>query len=799
MMNGTSDLGRGFWRLFRLEIVCAAFAVCGFGSTGIMADDNHSDFARDVLPILKRSCFDCHDAEKQKGGLRLDSRLAAFKGGDGGNVIVPGKPTASELLRRVQLPEDDSEAMPKRGQRLSNDEIARLQHWIAHGAAWPETIDRTSHWAYQKPVRVPVPVPKNVAWPKNNLDRFVLQRLEQEDWQPSPEADRATLIRRVSLDLIGLPPSIAEVDAFLNDGRDDAYERVVDRLLESPLFGEKWARPWLDLARYADSHGFQRDDLREIWPYRDWVIRALNADMPFDRFTVEQIAGDLLPDAAISQRVATGFGRCSTTNVEAGSDPEETRVNQVFDRVNTTGTIWMGTTLECAQCHDHKYDPFSQQDYYRLFAFFNSTAIEADRTNPMVPGSIKFLGPSIPLADPVDDSEQSPWPINDPQELDQTVEGSLAQNAKLDPPLRTLEPPTTLVMRELDTPRASHVFLRGNYLDVGESVEPGVPAVLHSLPGGPLNRLTLGRWLVSRDNPLAARVTVNRWWAEFFGHGLVGTVEDFGVKGDPPTHPELLDWMAVEFMDHDWSMKDCLRTVVTSATYRQSSRISPAQRERDPENKLYSRGPRLRLDAETIRDNALAIAGLLSLKMNGAPIRPYQPDGLWTKIGGDKIDYVVSPGEDRYRRGIYVVWKRSSPYPSFVNFDAPARLACVPKRSHSNTPLQALTLLNDPVYVEAAFSLAKRIVVECPEAKGTAERIEYAVRLCLCRRPTNSESATLVRLYNVQLEAWRKQQDAVWPLIASGDVPQHLPAEEFGAWYSIAATLLNLDETITKE
>jgi mono/diheme cytochrome c family protein len=1011
-------------------------------ATPAAAADAPPDFARDVLPILRRSCFECHGPDKQKGGLRLDSKQAAFQGGDAGDAIVPGKPDDSELLRRVLLPKDDPDVMPARGELLTKAQSDVLRAWISAGAAWPEKIEASSHWAYQKPVRPPLPVLKNQAWPKNDLDRFVLRRLEQEGMQPAPEADRETLIRRATLDLTGLPPTIAEIDAFLNDTRSDAYERVVDRLLSSPQFGARWARPWLDLARYADSHGFQRDDLRELWPYRDWVIEALNADMPFDRFTIEQVAGDLLPEATEAQRIATGFSRCTTTNVEAGTEPEETRVNQIFDRVNTTGAIWLGTTLECAQCHDHKYDPFTQQDYYRLFAFFNSTEIEADRSNPKVPGSIRFLGPSMPLTDEateaeraqltaelndltkqieareqefatdaaaweaalakaveeapqthvleiadfdseggaphkiledhsvllvddppekdtytitvrtkltnirgfklealtdpslpgmgpgrgdpkrpnfvlntfkvelvdegdeaklrpvvlqngkasfsqknfspdgaIDDDPKTAWAINpkfheahwatfetdkpvgdaagatlrftlvqnfgggrtigrvrlsaltgDPRgqsvpadvvailkrpaemrnkkqterladyrlELDPAAKKLVAQSNKLQQRLRAIKPPTTLVMRELDAPREAHVFMRGNYTEPGAPVEPGAPAALNPLPEGPLNRLTLARWLVSRDNPLTARVTVNRWWAELFGRGIVGTVEDFGIKGEPPTHPELLDWLAVEFMAENWSMKQWLRTVVTSATYRQSSRATAEQRERDPDNRLLSRGPRFRLDAETIRDNALAVAGLLSLKAGGPPVRPYQPDGLWTKIGGERADYVVSPGEDKYRRGVYVVWKRSAPYPSFVNFDAPVRLTCVTKRSRSNTPLQALTLLNDPVYIEAAMSLAKRMVTEIDTA-DTSRRIEHGFRLALSRRPTVAEFEALSRLYDTQLTAGLKSRQAARQLVADYDVPKKTSAEEFAAWYAVSAALLNLDEAITKE
>jgi hypothetical protein len=589
------------------------------------------------------------------------------------------------------------------------------------------------HWAYVAPVRPPVPA----GAPRHAIDAFILARLKKEGLAPSPEAERAILLRRVTLDLTGLPPTIDEVDAFLADMRPEAYERVVDRLLASPHFGERWGRPWLDLARYADSHGYQRDDLRNIWPFRDWVIAALNADMPFDQFTIEQLAGDLLPKATESQRVATGFHRCCMTNVEAGSDPDETRVLQVFDRVNTTATVWLGTTLECCQCHDHKYDPFTQKDYYRFFAFFNNTALEADRAKADVPGSIKFLGPRM------------------------KYHGA-----------------STLVMEELTHRRPTYLLKRGDFRTPGAEVVPGTPALLPPIERGPprmYNRLDLARWLVSRDNPLTARVVVNRWWAELFGHGLVTTPEDFGSRGEPPTHPELLDWLAVEFMDHSWSIKHIIRTIVTSATYRRSSRLTPELKSHDPGNRLYARGPRLRMDAEMIRDNALAVSGLLNRKLGGPPVHPPQPDGLWPKVGGETIKYTVSPPPERYRRGIYVVWKRASPNPSMANFDATARLTCTVQRSRSNTPLQALTLLNDPIFVEAADALAQRIQRETPR-QPLADQLRYAIRLCFAREPRAGEVEALRPLYENQAAA----RSALTP------------------WQAVASALMNLDEMITK-
>ncbi len=745
------------------------------------------DFARDIRPILASRCYDCHGPEAAKGGLRLDSLAAARRGGESGApTLVPGRSEASELFKRV-LTADEEDVMPQKGERLTPVEIDRLRRWIDAGAPWPDDV---RHWAYVKPVRPALPVLTSSAArarARNPIDQFVFARLEQAGLTPAPEVDRARWLRRVSLDLIGLPPTPAEVAAFVAEAGEGAFERVVDRLLASPRFGERWARPWLDLARYADSHGFQRDDLRDLWPYRDWVIRALNADLPFDQFTIWQLAGDLLPEAerrgSLDPLIATGFHRAAPTNVEAGTDQEEGRVNQVFDRVNTTAAVWLGTTMECAQCHAHKYDPFPMRDYYRLFAFFNNTAIETEFASAKAMATLKFTGPYLELPG-ADGAEPAPARPVARRAAKGKATAKATPKAAVKPVAQEPAPsapppmPRTLVMRELPEPRPTAVLTRGNFLEPGEPVTPGMPAALHPFHGGePRNRLDLARWIMDDDNPLVARVTVNRWWAEIFGRGLVATPEDFGVKGEPPTHPELLDWLAVEFRECGWSMKHILRLIVLSATYRQSARLTPELRQRDDQNHLLARGPRLRLDAETIRDQALAVAGLLSLKLGGPPVRPYQPPGLWeSKVGGDRVTYVVSEGEDAWRRGIYTVWKRSSPYPSFVNFDAPERTACTVRRSRTNTPLQALTLLNDPVYVDAAKALARRVVAERPAA--TVEtRIRHAFQLCLAREPAAVEVEALRGLF--------EQQRA-----AHGD--------ETAGWRAVATALLNLDEMITK-
>lgn len=795
------------------------------------------DFTREVFPVLRRSCLECHGPNAQEGGLRLDQAEDLRASGS----VVPGQADESELLRRVGLPTGHDEAMPAVGEPLAPRDVAILRRWIDEGAHWPADFQAPAHWAYVAPIRPEPPEVANPAWVRSPLDSFVLSRLEAEGIEPAPQAAPEKLIRRVYFDLIGLPPTPAEVQAFVADPSADRLEQRVDELLARPQFGERWARPWLDLARYADSHGFQRDDLREIWPYRDWVIQALNDDMPFDQFTIEQIAGDLLPDATEAQRIATGFHRATPTNVEAGSLPEETRIEQVFDRVNTTATVWLATTLECCQCHDHKYDPFPIEDYYRMLAFFNNTAQEADRADPKNVSSIRFEGPSMTLSNPeraerhqqlkseqaelqkrlkarraelletlpdwlavegnIDPKSALPGVINAakrPQDkwndkqrellldyrLKQDEAGAAITQelASLAQPLEETAPETTLVMIEQDEPRPTMVFERGNYQSPGEPVEPGTPAVLHPLEEGPANRLTLARWLVARDNPLVARVVVNRWWAELFGQGIVTTEEDFGIKGAPPTHPELLDWLAVELMDNGWSQKKLLKTIVMSATYQQSSRIRPELQERDDRNLLLARGPRFRMDAEMIRDNALAISGLLSLKQGGPPIRPYQPAGIWTKVGGEKYTYEVSPGDEQYRRGVYVVIKRGSAYPSFLTFDATSRLTCTVKRSRTNTPLQALTLLNDPVYVDAAEALADRVLTE-QAGQPLEQQLDYAFQLCTARPPSERERATLRDLYQASsVLAANKQQNA-----------------ERQAWVRIAQALLNLHETITKD
>ncbi|MDE0820090.1 MAG: DUF2341 domain-containing protein [Opitutales bacterium] len=621
----------------------------------------------------------------------------------------------------------------------------------------------TKHWAYDAPTRPRLPQVKDADWCRQPIDNFVLAGLESRGMRPSPPADAATWLRRVSFDLVGLPPTIDELDSFLQDTSPGAKSRVVDRLLRARSFGERWARHWLDLARYGDSTGIHEDVIRPSWAWRDWVVQAFNEDMPFDRFTIEQLAGDLLPNATLRQRIATGFHRAAPFNTEGGTPKEARRTYQVLDRVNVTGTVWLATTLECAQCHDHKYDPFTQDDYYRLFAYFNNTPDEMGKS--IGAGRAAMAGPTVKVGDT-----------------------------------------TTFVMQEMARPRRTRVFERGNYETPGKNVALGLPQSLHPPADDlPANRLGLARWLVAPANPLTARVTVNRWWAELFGAGLVRTGTDFGTQGEVPTHPGLLDWLAVEFMDKGWSMKRILRTIVLSSTYGQSSTILTGSLSADPGNLWLSRAPRLRLSAEAIRDNALYVAGILSSAQGGPPVYPPQPGGIWWIRDNKSPVYRTSIGEGRYRRSLYTIWRRSYLHPTLANFDAPDRITCAAERDRTNTPLQALTLLNDPIYLEAALGLALRLTGDrAPSTIG--QRIRLGFRLATARSPTREEHELLTGLFNNRHDRFKVDPGSAHKLIEStrgGLVAGISPSDssaaaELAAWFYLANVLLNLDETITK-
>jgi hypothetical protein len=990
--------------------------------------DAQDVFTTKVRPILARYCFKCHgpDDQVRKARLRLDLRDAATKPARSKRkAIVPGKPEQSELVARI-FSTDETEVMPPPATKfvLSAEEKQTLKAWIATGAPYVQ------HWSFVPPHRPTLPAVRNLAWVRNPIDRFILARLEKEGLQPSPEADRYTLVRRVYLDLVGLPPTPAEADAFVRDRRPDAYERLVDGLLASPRYGERWARRWLDLARYADTNGYEKDRPRSIWPYRDWVIRALNADLPFNRFTIEQIAGDLLPTATLDQRIATGFHRNTMLNEEGGIDPLEFRFHAMTDRVSTTGTVWLGLTIGCAQCHTHKYDPLSQAEYYRFFAFLNNadepdlavptaTSLarqrqieeqiarreaelasqfpvkddptkkdprplevrrkeivqkrfnlflheEALRTRrwqvlrpvraeskiprlsiqpdssvlasgdqsksdtyeltfrtPMKsitalrlevlpderlprhgPGRVSYEGPPgdfflselTLLADgkrvalkeathsfasgpntaakAIDGDPQTGWSINGGQgrahqavfrlatpltecgelklkllceryyaagvgrfrvsisddarpsvarDLPAEIETLLlidsakrtpAQNqqlfrqfllstpelAKSRAPLDALRRelagahPTTLVLAERppENPRPTFLHHRGEFLQASEKVQPGVPAVLHSFPASTaLNRLEFARWLVSPRNPLVGRVTVNRHWAVLFGRGIVPTVGDFGLQGEAPSHPELLDWLALEFVETGWSIKRLHRLIVTSAVYRQSSRGSAALLARDPDNRLLARGPRTRLEAEQVRDLVLRASELLAERLGGPSVFPPQPASVTTEGTYGQLAWRVSPGLDRYRRGLYTFSKRTAPFAMFNTFDAPSGEICVARRESSNTPLQALTLLNDQAIWEAAQHLGGRLAAD---SGSVLERARSLFRRILVRPPTSAEEAMIVKFFETQKKRFGANPSDAAAIAGPGAGE----AAERAAWAALARVLFNLDETIVK-
>ncbi len=994
------------------------------------------DYVREIRPLFEARCVRCHGPSLQQSQLRLDSRSAALKGGLSGAVIVPGKSHESLLVQRLlgRL----SPRMPFEGPPLAPDEITRVRAWIDAGAPGPAdpSVAERRHWAYVKPGKVEPPRVKNEGWVRNPVDRYVSARLESEALRPSPEADRATLIRRVSLDLVGLPPTPAEVQAFVADKRADAYERLVDKLLASPHYGERWARPWLDLARYADTNGYEKDRRRAAWKWRDWVIAALNADMPFRQFTIEQLAGDMLEKPTTEQLIATGFHRNTLLNQEGGIDVEEQRFETLVDRVNTTAAVWLGTTLGCAQCHNHKFDPFAQKDYYRMLAFFDNgeyrveglgprvmdkwiaepelelptpeqaarqaaldaeigeiqkrieasgpefqaalaawederrgpapawtvlrplrvaaengttLSIEADSSvlasgerpdrdtytvafgtppgeltglrlealaegsqapvgrasggefvlsgislaleqegrsmaEPLVRAEGDVLDPSWPAQDVLDGDPATGWsvseqidrphaavfapaaPLRVPESSQLVVRieqasrrkqqtlrrvrlsatsaprpfGGLAlpaplqaaldaprdarteeQQRQLEEHYRAIAPSldkdrrrlraakkeradlgilTAMILREragFDRPRTP-LRIRGSFVSPGETVYAGVPASLHPLPeDAPTNRLGLARWLASDENPLTPRVVVNRAWEAFFGRGLVLTSEDFGSQGERPSQPELVDWLAVEFQRQGTRMKALHRTIVTSATYRQTSSIAKELLERDPHNRLLARGPRQRLEAETLRDVALAVGGRLGAKVGGPSVFPDQPEGIWDNPYSDD-KWTTSEGEDRYRRSLYTFIRRTAPYPMLTTFDAPSREFCSLRRVRTNTPLQALATLNDPAFFAAARGLAARLEREAGASQE--QRADHAFVICTSRRPRAEERRRLLSFYAEQLERLRKDPAAARAILgegAGGGSENELASR--AAWTLAANVVLNLDEALSKQ
>jgi len=1054
--------------------------------TAALADESAVeavDYIRDIRPILSDNCYACHgpDEESREAELRLDvheSALGELPSGE--NAILPGKPDESELLRRI-VSDDEDELMPpaETGKSLKPEQVELIRRWIEQGADWQE------HWSFVPPQRAESPTVSEASWPRNEIDFFILSRLDSEGLKPTSEADRETLLRRVTFDLTGLPPTLPELDAFLADESPEAYEKAVDRLLHSPHYGEHMARFWLDGARYGDTHGLHLDNYREIWPYRDWVVRAFNKNMPYDQFTIEQLAGDLLPEATLDQRVATGFSRCNVSTSEGGSIEEEVYTRNVVDRVTTMGTVFLGLTLECTRCHDHKFDPLTMHDFYSLFAFFNSIdgpaldgnhadtppservptpeeaeilehtrlriaeiqsiqkkhregmesvfqlwvqqqqqlsgesalpiatpAIEglvghytldetldgdpegkvtntvkpestgkAEGSPPSVPGRYgtgvelsaeayvdlgdvfdlehdksfsvgvwvrlpkdaegtilsKTLGDEqrgyaltvkkgqvsfslahhhnddvILVASPEDvltadswhhllitydgsakaagvsmyvDGNRQPSIIKKdslehrgvPRTVDsgdahfmigrlgtgqplvggqvddlriynrrlsmtEVIEvmfsggiGELLSQVAEQPTPEQLEElrqfyfhysdsasrelfnelsqldtqqieilshmAISLVWRERKEPRDAFVLTRGEYDQKGEKVERATPALFSPMPeDAPRNRLGLAQWLVDGQNPLTARVAVNRFWAQVFGTGLVKTAEDFGSQGDVPSHPALFDWLTVDFVENGWDVKNLMKTIVMSSTYRQSSRMTPELVERDPENRLLAHGPRFRLDAEMLRDQALAASGLLLKKLGGPGVKPPQPDGLWSAVGyagSNTVRFVADTEPEKvHRRTLYTFIKRTSPPPQMSTFDAPSREGCIVRRERTNTPLQALLMLNDPQYFEAARALAERAMREA----DSESRIRIMVRLCTGRKAKQAAVDELHKLYRHQLEQFEKDTERAKLLVSVGLPSQGDPLEvsQLAAWTMIANVVLNLDEVLTK-
>lgn len=1016
---------------FAVALILATTAAQGGRAAGPV------NFNRDIRPLLSDKCFHCHgpDEKKRKAELRLDADQDVFAERKSGRIVTPGKPGESLLYQRLVTHfQDDLMPPPDSGFSLTEAQKELFKRWIEQGAGW------SKHWSFLPVTRPAAPEVKNQSWVKNAIDRFIAARLEAEGLQPSPRATKETLIRRLTLDLTGLPPTIAQIDAFLADNSPNAYEKVVDRLLASPHYGERMAVDWLDAARFADTHGYHIDSARDMTSWRRWVIDCFNRNKPFDQFTVEQIAGDLLPGATMEQKLASGFHRNHMINFEGGAIPEEYHAAYIMDRVNTTGMVWLALSLQCASCHEHKYDPISQKEYYQLFAFFhnvpekgldgkqgnaepllriatpgqqkrmedlaarqaalrkqmddyqpdaaalagwekqagqgvtgawreflaekNSTSgegvkisqdkfkvfhLEGDnpatvtytltgnsdlgiitairleampdkKYNGQGPGRssngnfvltdvrIHSKGEPVKIAAAMADFSQDTFDVSQAIDADKKTGWAIHPRMGkshsalfiLDQPIRrkredelkitlsfdsefgqhaigkfklmptsatdprgafvlpdhlvkifavaaekrtadqrkelaayyksTLWPegrkiaselskiqseldelnrktPTAMVMQEMAQPRDTFMLIRGQYDQKGEPVKAGIPAALGRLPEGmPANRLGLARWLVDKSNPLPSRVTVNRYWQMYFGVGLVKTAEDFGSQGEQPVNPDLLDWLAAEFMDSGWDVKHLQRLIVTSAAYQQSSTIPSELLGRDPENRLLGRGPRFRLSAEFIRDQALAISGLLDARIGGKSVLPYQPPGLWEALAyrqadGDKFTaqtYVQDHGQDLYRRTMYTFWKRTCPPPSLIAFDAPDRETCTVRRSRTNTPLQALVLMNDPTYVESSRKIAERLMTQ--GGARIEDRITLAFRLATGRSPTARETGILTANYHKQLAIYQADPAAAEKLLKTGESPRNLALDraELAAWTMVANTILNLDETITK-
>ena len=735
------------------------------------------NYARDIRPILSDACYNCHGPDKKarKAKLRLDNRLAAMESGVFSDGEMMARLTSNDP--EVRMPPPDSNRV------LSDEDRSKLVQWLKAGAEWPKD-DR--HWAFVPPVQPKIPELQS-KWEGNGIDAFILQRLKKEQLTPSTEAHKATLIRRVTFDLTGLPPTTQETLAFINDRSPKAYEKVVDRLLASARYGEHMALGWLEASRYADTDGYQNDRLRYMWVWRDWVIKALNDNMPFDRFVTEQMAGDLLSDRNFFTQVATGFNRNHRINSEGGSIPAEWIVEYVADRVETMGTMFLGLTLTCSRCHDHKYDPIAQKDFYRLFAFFNNIA-EAG-LGPNNGNSPPFV--TVPKSWPDLSDEEAKFVVPEPVKI-KVVQTSV-------PRPQSGAPNTVMVLHELNQPRDTYLLNRGQYdqPDKSEKLQPATPPILGTWNNNwPRNRLGLAQWLMDSEHPLTARVTVNRMWQHYFGLGLVKTSENFGVQGEHPTHPELLDWLATEFIRKKWDLKAMHKLIVTSATYRQTSEIKPKLLNRDPENRLLARGPRKRLTPYAIRDTALFTSGLLNGQIGGPSVKPYMPPGIWKSISN--AAYKQDKGARLYRRSMYTYWRRTIPPPTMMTFNAAEREVCIVRKDLTTTPLQALVLMNNKTFVEAARFLAERALrLRITEPH---KRLEWVFHTVLSRNPTQDELEVLVADLNLYLNDFTKRPEDAKKLLMVGDkkADANLSASELAAYALVISTIFNLDEAITQ-
>jgi hypothetical protein len=871
----------------RMRMLLLLWSVCALTSNVRAQDSGHVDFDKDIAPIFRDRCLSCH-AESPGGGLSLTSKSTWMQGGESGAAFDPQSPEKSSLWIRITAGPDEEHRMPPEGSRLNSEQLSKLNQWLSDGAQWPEQTTLRSpqaaardHWAFKSVQAPAVPTAANNALVRNEIDAFVVGGLEQQSLSPANEADRITLLRRVTLDLTGLPPSSDDVDRFLKDSSADAYEREVDRLLSLPAYGERWARPWLDLCHFADTDGYLTDQKRPVaWRYRQWLIDALNRDLPFDQFTIEQLAGDLLPEPTQEQLLATGFLRNTLSNREGGADLEEYRVEQIIDRTRTVGTAWLGLTVGCSRCHDHKYDPLTQKEFFQLYAVFD----QADEVNlPLpLPGEQAafdavyadyrqkrdaLVAPFQPALDelqkrwedrmleavahpgvsPTWDRQwevlglvwggelgegqlegcvivQTPWEKRTLDEKDRLLEYFLARGSIIDDPkfaelklpalapqlgeLKKIVPwPTRApTMRQARHARPVHIHTRGDFRVPAELVQADIPRWLQPTTTGlasvsdeiarqakPIDRLALARWLVSKENPLTARVVVNRMWQEFFGRGLVDPSDDFGLRGQKPSHPELLDWLAAEFMNRGWSVKQMHRLIVTSATYRQSSSHRPELVSIDPQNRLLARQIPLRLSSDQVRDAMLFASGLLENRVGGPSVFPPQPE-IVAKEGFSNV-WKTSEGADRYRRGLYTWIQRLSPFAQNVTFDAPPTNAGCTRRDRSNSPLQALTLLNDPVFFEAAQAMA-RAALSQPD-QSDSDRIQWIFRRAVSRNATASEVRVMLDYLEEQRRLVREKTEAVEklaPVTVAG-----VDRVEVAAWTGLCSVALNLHEFIVRE